>query len=265
MSWLAGALTASAVWLCWPVPVSRRLRDRRVARAVVRRSSTPLLAGVAVGAALVGGLADGVRGAVLGWVVGCTTAVLGWAALRARAARLRSATRDQVARGCGELAALLRSGRDPLGALQAVAGDAPLFAEAAAQHRVGGDLVTVLREAARRPGAGGLAVLATGWQLAERTGAAMTSTLDDLAASLVAERELHRTVATELAATRLTGRLLGLLPVAGLGLGYAVGGDPLGYLTGSLPGLACLAMGGSLAAAGLVWSESLAERAGRLR
>ena len=264
MSWLAGALAASAVWLCWPVPASGRLGDPPVARAVVRRSRTPLLVLVAVGAAVVGALADGVRGAVVGWVAGSVIAVFGWVGLRARDGRRRAAIGDQVARGCGELAALLRGGRDPLGALRTGAGDAPLFAEAAAQQRVGGDLVTVLREASRRPGAEGFAALATGWRVAERTGAAMTTTLDDLAASLVAERELRRTVATELAAARLTGRLLGLLPAVGLVLGYAVGGDPRGDLTGSPPGLACLALGGSLAAAGVVWSESLAERAGRL-
>lgn len=264
MSWLAGALTASAVWLCWPGRPTRRLGEQRPVRPVVRRSPTPLLGLGAVGVALLGGLVDGVRGAVLGWVVGSAGAVFGWAVLRARDGRRRAATSDQVARGCSELAALLRGGHDPLRALQVVARDAPLFAEAAAQHRVGGDLVEVLRGASQRPGGDGLATLATGWRIAERTGAAMTTSLDDVATSLVAERELRRTVATELAATRLTGRLLGLLPLVGLGLGYAVGGDPLAYLTGSPPGLVCLALGATLAAVGAVWSETLADRAGRL-
>ena len=60
-------------------------------------------------------------------------------------------------------------------------------------------------------------------------------------------------------------RLLGGLPLVGLGLGYAVGGDPIGYLTGSAAGLVCLTIGGGLAAVGLVWSDTLADRAGRLR
>ena len=37
------------------------------------------------------------------------------------------------------------------------------------------------------------------------------------------------------------------------------------WLTGSAAGLVCLTIGGGLAAVGLVWSDTLADRAGRLR
>lgn len=265
MTGLAGVLAALAVLLCGAADARRRLRPVRVARPPGRgvRTSVWLAFGV-VGAVVLGGLLDGARGAVVGWVIGAAGAVVVWTSVRAWAARRRSATRDEVARGCGELAALLRAGQEPPRALGMVARDAPLFAEAAAHHRVGGEVVEVLRRASGKPGAAGLGGLATAWQLATHTGAAMTTTLDDLAADLAAERELERTVSTELAATRLTARLLSLLPAVGLILGYAVGGDPLGFLIGSPLGLVSLAVGAGLAAAGAVWSELLADRAGRL-
>lgn len=265
MTGLAGVLVVAAVLLCGPADAGRRLRSVRERRPPGRRVRTPVwLALAVVGAVVLGGMADGVRGAVVGWVLGAAGAVATWTVVRSGAARRRSAVRDEVARGCGELAALLRAGQEPLRALGLVARNAPVFAAAAAHHRVGGDVVEVLRRASGQAGAAGLGGLATAWQLAGRTGAAMTTTLDDLAADLAAERDLGRTVSTELAATRLTARLLSLLPAVGLILGYAVGGDPLGFLTGSPLGLASLAVGAGLAAAGAVWSELLAERAGRL-
>lgn len=265
MSAVAGVLAAWAVWLCWTPPTVGRLRPSRRRRIGVRVRAPVLLAVTILGATLAGAALGGVRGAVFGWVAGVGGAVAGWTVLRVASERRRSAASEQVARGCGELAGLLKAGYPPVRAMDLVARDAPLFARVAADQRVGGDVVTALQAAARQPGAAGLAALATAWRIAERTGAAMTTALDDLAANLVAERELARTVTTELAAARLTGRLLGFLPLAGLGLGYAVGGDPVRYLTGSAAGLACLALGVGLAGAGVVWSEALAERAGRLR
>ena len=265
MSALAAMLTAWAVWGCWPAANIRRLRPVRRRRAGAQLRAPALLGSTVLAAPLAGAVLGGVRGAVFGWVLGVSAAVAVWTVLRATAARRRSVVSDQVARGCGELAGLLRAGYPPVRALEVVARETSLFAGIAAQHRVGGDPVAAMRTAAKRPGAAGLGDLATAWQIAERTGAAMTMALDDLAASLAAERELARTVTTELAAARLTGRLLGLLPLAGLVLGYAVGGDPVRYLTGSPAGLVCLGIGVGLAGAGVVWSESLAERAGRLR
>lgn len=267
MTALAGLALAAAVLVGWPAGPARRLStDPPVARTSRARLPgwVPLVLGVAL-AGVAGVALDGVRGGVLGWSVGVTAAVVGWTALRSRAAKRRAAARDEVARGCGELAALLRAGHAPLRALRLVAQDAPLFAEAAAQQRMGGEVAAVLRQGSTRPGGQGLAAVAAAWQVTERTGAAMTASLDDLAAHLQAEREVGRTVITELAATRLTGRLLGLLPVVGLALGYLIGGDPLGYLTASVPGLVCLGVGTGLAAGGVVWSETLADRAGRLR
>lgn len=255
-----------AVMLWQPQAPWRRLRVRAPARRPDSRVRlVPVLVSGVAAAVVAGWVVDSVRGAVLGLALGASAAVAIWTLAHAARARQRNRTRDEVARGCSELAALLRAGHPPGRALQLVADGVPVFAEPAAHAEVGGDLVEALQRVAARPGCHGLGGLAGAWRIAERTGASMTVFLDDLAANLSAERELRRTVDTELAAPRLTGRLLGFLPVVGLGLGYLVGGDPVGYLTGSLPGLACLGIGISLAVAGVVWTEKLADRAGELR
>lgn len=266
MTALAGLAVALAVLVGTAMPPGRRLAATPPSgRFWGRRWPVAALPAVAVAlATAAGGLIDGVRGGVLGWSAGVVASVAAWTVWRSGAAGGRARSRDQVARGCGELAALLRAGHAPLRALHLVAQSTPLFADAVAQHRVGGEVATALRRAAGRPGCEGLAAVAAAWQVTERTGAAITASLDDLAVHLRAEREVGRTVTTELAATRLTGRLLGLLPLVGLALGYAIGGDPIGYLTGSEAGLACLAVGAGLSGAGVVWSEMLADRAGRL-
>lgn len=266
MSVLSGVAVAAALLVGWSPDPWRRLRRRAPTQpAPARRRLWPLMVVGLAAAAAVGWLVDSVRGAVLSLAFGAAVAAGVWTITHARRARRRDQVRDQVARGCSELAALLRAGHSPGRALQLVADGVPVFAEPAAHAAVGGDLIDALRRVAARPGCHGLAGLAGAWLIAQRTGASMTAFLDAVAADLAAERDLRRTVDTELAAPRLTGRLLGLLPLVGLGLGYAVGGDPVGYLIGSLPGLACLGVGIGLAVAGLVWTERLADRAGELR
>jgi tight adherence protein B len=223
-----------------------------------------LLVGV-LAVTLAGWAVAGSRGAVLGGVAAACSATAAWTLTQARRARLRNRAAEEVSRGSSELAALLRSGHPPARALRLVAENAPCFAEPAAHFRVGGDLTEALQRVGARPGYEGLRGLAGTWRIAERTGASMTLFLDDLATHLSDERELRRSVDTELAAARMTGRLLGFLPLVGLALGYAIGGDPVAFLVSSVAGLWCLACGVGLAVAGVVWSEKLADRAGQLR
>ena len=67
-------------------------------------------------------------------------------------------------------------------------------------------------------------------------------------------------MAAELAAAYATARMLAVLPLGVLLLGSGVGGDPVGFLTGSMPGLVCLAMGLGLSFGGLFWLEGIADR-----
>jgi tight adherence protein B len=82
-----------------------------------------------------------------------------------------------------------------------------------------------------------------------------------LSRALRDDDDVRREVAASLGPTRATGRLLAILPVFGLGLGYSMGADPLSVLLGTTFGSLCLAAGASLAAGGLLWIDRIADRA----
>ncbi|WP_143483650.1 type II secretion system F family protein [Propionicimonas paludicola] len=172
----------------------------------------------------------------------------------------RRAARDEaeVVSACRLLVGLLRVGQVPGGALQLAAAESPVLAEAAAAQRAGGSVAEVLRAGAVRPGQAGLSELAVAWELAERTGASMTSALDSVVERQAAASGVAEVVASELAAPRATGRLLAVLPLAGLALGFAVGGDPLSFLLGSMVGQVSLTAGVTLACVGVLWTDWLA-------
>jgi tight adherence protein B len=104
-----------------------------------------------------------------------------------------------------------------------------------------------------------LRALGAGWRVAEQSGAALAAVAERIADALRGEEQVRRQVVAGLAGTRATGRLLAGLPVLGLGLGYAVGAHPIGFLTGTLVGWLCLSVGLVLAAAGMAWIERLAD------
>ena len=128
-------------------------------------------------------------------------------------------------------------------------------------QQVGGEVAPVLRRLGARPGSRGLAELGAAWELAERTGASLGATLDALAERLAATGAVNDVVSAELAAPRATGRLLAALPVAGLVLGYGMGGDPVAFLTGSVAGQVSLSLGVVLGCAGVLWTERIADGA----
>ena len=103
--------------------------------------------------------------------------------------------------------------------------------------------------------------MARAWQVSVETGAPMSSTLDQVAASLSADQELIRVVNSELAAARATSKVMAALPLCGIGIGYLLGGDPARWLLAGPAGWACLLSGLVLACAGVLWIEALARRA----
>ncbi|HXD24490.1 MAG TPA: pilus assembly protein TadB, partial [Propionibacteriaceae bacterium] len=112
-----------------------------------------------------------------------------------------------------------------------------------------------------RPGHAGLLELGRAWQISIETGAPMSSTLDQVAASLSADQALTQVVNSELAAARATGKVMAVLPGCGIGIGYLLGGDPAHWLLAAPMGWTCLLSGVVLACAGVLWIEALARQA----
>lgn len=194
--------------------------------------------------------------------------------LRGRARRRqRERAADTVAALCGAVVGELRAGQEPGQALLAglrecsaeagpsvgggSGGGAWLGeAEAAvlAAARFGGDVPAALRQASDGPGLEGLSGMAACWRVAVDGGAGLAAGLDRLETALRADRRRREELRAQLAGAWSTVVVLALLPVAGLGLGAALGAEPLRVLLHTPGGLLCLVVGGLLEAAGLFWA-----------
>ncbi|MFF1924363.1 type II secretion system F family protein [Streptomyces sp. NPDC058221] len=165
---------------------------------------------------------------------------------------------DGVVDLCGAVVGELRAGREPGQALLvAVRGTGVMGAAEAgvsAAARFGGDVPKALGQAAREPGLDGLAGVAACWRVAVDGGAGLAAGLDRLEGALRADRRRREELRAQLAGAWSTVAVLALLPVLGMGLGVALGADPLRVLLHSPVGLVCLVMGGLLEAAGLLWA-----------
>ncbi|MFW0773166.1 type II secretion system F family protein [Paenarthrobacter nitroguajacolicus] len=99
--------------------------------------------------------------------------------------------------------------------------------------------------------------LAACLDIAETSGCPLAELLTRFAAQLEAEEDSEAARQTALAGPKATVRLLSWLPVFGLGLGMALGVDPLGILLNNFLGVATFAAGLLLTVAGRVWSSRL--------
>lgn len=99
--------------------------------------------------------------------------------------------------------------------------------------------------------------LAACLDIAETSGCPLADLLTRFAAQLEAEEDSEAARQTALAGPKATVRLLSWLPVFGLGLGVALGVDPVGILLNNFLGVATFAVGLLLTAAGRVWSSRL--------
>jgi tight adherence protein B len=263
------ACAALAVW--WAVPPPARpdrvepLPAVQPARSALAGASLWRITGSVLGSGLLvlsGLLLDGARGAVLGLallVAGGTVAGL-IRQRRRRGSALQG--RVEVARACAALAAQLRVGQVPSEALAAAAEDCAVLRPAKDAQDLGGDVTRVWRSQARRPGYAGLTELARAWQVSSRSGAPMSAVLEQVADGLAADQSLRALVAGELSAPRATGKVMAVLPGCGVGLGYLLGGEPVGWLLAGPLGWGCLLGGVVLACLGVLWIEVLADRAG---
>ena len=103
--------------------------------------------------------------------------------------------------------------------------------------------------------------LAACFDVAEASGCPLADVLTRFAAQLEAEDDAEAARQTALAGPRATVRLLTWLPFLGLGLGVLLGADPVAVLLGTPLGVAALAAGLALTAAGRIWSSRLVRTA----
>ncbi len=109
--------------------------------------------------------------------------------------------------------------------------------------------------------AGTWSELAACLDIAEASGCPLADVLTRFAAQLEAAEDADAARQTALAGPKATVRLLTWLPLMGLGLGAALGVDPVATLLGTPLGLAALAGGVVLTMAGRVWSARLVSAA----
>lgn len=179
----------------------------------------------------------------------------------------REARADGVVDLCGALVGELRAGHEPGEALLVAVRSTGVMGEAgfrvSAAARFGGDVSQALVQASDEPGLEGLAGVAACWRVAVGSGAGLAAGLDRLESALRAERRQREELRAQLAGAWSTVAVLALLPVLGMGLGAALGADPLRVLFHSTVGLVCLVTGGLLEACGLLWAARIV-RAGEV-
>lgn len=268
--------------------------DPVIAAAVLAALAVAMLTGPAPAAALARLRADGARadsggrflsaGRVVALVASCGTALLtfpdavlwlltagtalGTAVflLRARLLRRRvRVTAEECARSAHILAGLMEVGQIPTAALAEAASDCPVLGPAAAAAGLGADVGAELERSARLPGQESLATVAAAWRLGQRSGAPMARILNQVAGNLRRERQLDAMIEAELAAARTSGHIMAALPALAVGLGFAVGVDPVGYLLGESLGRVLLLVGVVLTAGGVLWIEALSRPRGMRR
>jgi tight adherence protein B len=250
-----------------PRPDSVSVREWLSGGAGVRHRGNPRLhghpnrrlAGVVIAAGSMSGLLIG--GPVLAALAAVVSALVIASRVRMVASRRGRECESTVAEACIALAADLRSGLHPRQALQVAAVEWPsLFGQAAGRADVGGDVAPALRAVAGSSGSA-MSAVAAGWQVSERTGAALAVVLTAVADALRADAAARREADAQLSTVRVTARLLAILPVGSLVL--LSGGDlaVVRFLVDSPVGLACLGGAVVLVAAGLWWVDRLVRSA----
>jgi tight adherence protein B len=213
-------------------PVRPEPRRRRWAVSARRVSAAVGVAAVTAGLVVFGPAAA----AVLGVYAVATTRL----AQRARTRRAESAARRSAVDAVATLATELRAGQ-PVDA--ALAGADPWLTG----PRVVGADARVVAERVR-----------SAVSLAALSGAPLADVLDRLDVHLRAVERMRSSASAQAAGARASALLLAGMPIAGVGLGYLVGVDPLRLLLHTPFGLVCLTGTVGLQLAGLAWAVRLA-------
>lgn len=252
---LAAALTAASAWTA--VQPTRYAARRPVPRPVRRRATQWLIPALVVIVALLAWGRAGIVWAVAAILVAATVLKVGGDHLRRSRRRGRG---QEVAEASRALAGRLSVGDVPAVALEALAEEHLVLAPARRAQQVGADVPRALLVASAVPGQESLGGLARAWRMSELTGAPLASATSTVAGALRRRTRLEATLEAELAGPRASGRLMGLLPLAGIAMAQMVGAQPAEFLLGSWPGRLCALAAVGLSCLGVLWSESIADR-----
>ena len=251
MTGSAAVLALAVVLLRAPSPVAARLRSLQDPANALQFSwlwqaarGVGVLGPAVLGAVLLAtwsafgfGAPAPVLPAVAGGIAGATTASVLAATARGRERRRAAAA---LVESVGQLSADLRAGASP------------------------GDAVAALAEDSRSAPATRHRAVRAVWAVAASSGAPAAAVLERVEHDLRAREQQCREVAAQLAGARSTTGLLAVLPIVGMGMGSAMGAEPLSTLLGRPAGQLALLIGVSLEAVGVLWTARIvagAERA----
>ncbi|AXB45690.1 type II secretion system F family protein [Amycolatopsis albispora] len=174
-----------------------------------------------------------------------------WRSVAAGKARIAEA--EGMAEAMRTMAAELDAGADPATAAETAAMDSP--PETAKAVRAVSGAVRLGDDPNLSEGAA--AQLARSWLLAHRHGLPMAGVLGAVRRDLDASLRFTRRVQATMAGPRMSAVVLAALPVAGIGLGEAIGARPVHLLANTGLGQLMLLLGAALLAAGVVWTARL--------
>lgn len=165
---------------------------------------------------------------------------------------------DEAAEIVHRLAVLLGAGLEPHAAIRALADTGePLRAAAACASPL--EVPEALHSAAVADPAAQRAwrYVAACWAVALEAGAPLATTLERAAESIRALADADRQVDLALTGPLATARIVGLLPLAGIGMAVLVGADPIGVVFGTVPGALAAVLGVTALAVGMRWNRRL--------
>jgi tight adherence protein B len=235
-----------------------RLTDAQAPRrswtaAVVagQRPVVVIVAGTALAGALAGALGGVVAAVIASWYAGLALR----AARRVVVERSVTANRTAALDLISGLAADLRTGAAPAVAVEATRvalGGAGTSPERSLAEIAGGPDLAVRRALSR---------MSAACDVSERLGAPLADLLDRVEADLRGTERTRAAVVAQTTGARASAALLALLPVVGVGLGYAMGARP-GYALLHTPlGAGCALGALLLQCGGLAWTGRLCRAA----
>lgn len=180
-----------------------------------------------------------------------------------RRARVREAGED-TANLVGSLVSDLRAGATPHEAMKHAAMDSPerlreLCTVAAHRSSAGVSPAVVLIDAPEPYG--DLRDVGKLWSVADSRGIALAGLLEHMQHRIDTRLRHARATQAALQGPQATAVILSSLPLAGIGMGIAMGADPVGFLTGTPLGGMLLAVGTALGCAGFLWVDRIVDSA----